>query len=506
MAEQLLHLRGFQMNLVDKAIGYFSPKKGMERAKQRKLLNKYEALEPSRYRTNKRSKATSIELSSQSFDKLRSMARHLEENTPIATSIIDAFCNNVIGEKGIQIEPMPLNHDGSVNEDLQKDIKRLWSLYCRHTDTRGNAMPQVQRLLVNHWIVDGEVFAQHITHNHLFKKKNKLPYIQQLIEADYLPNWGNGVDIIAGVKFDSWLNPSQFYFSKDPNGILTGQNTVAIDADNVLHLALKRKINQVRGITRFASVINSVTDLHDYENSERIAAKIAASMVGYIKKEMPTEEFTLDDYKDADEELKRDASNMIEISPGMIAHNLGIGEEIGVIQSNRSASYMTEFGNHMVRNIAAGAGASFSTASRNYNGTYSAQRQELLEQWQYYKVLQNEFGCQYLQPTYIKFVQSLIESGMINVPKDVWLVDNAQYLAPVMPWIDPYKEIMAHKVAIEIGTKSRAETITERGGTPSETFENIVKENGIGIFNQTGAINEKEKTEETIRDEDEKSD
>lgn len=506
MAEQTLYLRGIQMNLVDRAIGYFSPKKGVERAKQRKLLNKYEALEPSQYRKNRRSRATSLEISSQSFDKLREMARHMEENTPIATSIVDAFCNNVIGEKGIQIEPMPLNHDGSINKEVQKEIKKWWSLYCRHTDTRGNAMPQVQRLLVNHWIVDGEVFAQHITHNPLFKKKNRLPYIQQLIEADYLPNWGNGVDIISGIKFDYWLNPSQFYFSKDPNGILTSQNTVAIDAENVLHLALRRKINQVRGITRFASVINSVTDLHDYENSERIAAKIAASMVGYIKKEMPTEEFTLDDYKDADEELKRDAGNMIEIAPGMFAHNLGIGEEVGIIQSNRSAAYMTEFGNHMVRNIAAGAGASYSTASRNYNGTYSAQRQELLEQWQHYKVLQNEFGCQYLQPTYIRFVKSLIESGMITVPKDVWLVDNAQYLAPVMPWIDPYKEIMAHKVAIEIGTKSRTETITERGGTPSETFENIEKESGMGIFNQIGATNEKKGTEEIIRDEDEKSD
>lgn len=490
MGRQCLHMRGSQMNLIDKVVGYVNPKKGMERAKQRILLNKYEALEPSRYRKNRRSKQTTLENTSLSFDKLREMARHLEENTPIATSIVDAFVNNVVGEKGIQVEPMPLNHDGTVNETLQKEIKKFWALFCRYTDTRRNAMPQVQRLLTNHWIVDGEVFAQHITHHNLFKQKNKLPYIQQLIEADYLPNWGNGNDVVAGIQFDSWLNPTNYLFAKNPNGILTSNNTVAVGADHVMHLALRRKINQVRGITRFASVINSVTDLQDYEKSERIAAKIAASMVGYIKKEMP-EEFTLEDYKDADEELKKEAENMIEIAPGMFAHNLGIGEDIGLIQSNRSSAYLTEFSKHMVRNIAKGSGASYSTASGDYNGTYSAQRQELLEQWQHYRVLQNEFGCQYLQPTFIKFVQCLIEARWITVPKSVWLVDNAQYLAPVMPWIDPYKEIMAHKVAIEIGTKSRTETITERGDAPAETFEHIKKEKELGIFNQIGKDDEK---------------
>lgn len=485
-----MRLRGSQMNLIDKVVGYVSPKKGVERAKQRRLLNKYEALEPSRYRTNRRSKQTTLETTSLSFDKLREMARHLEENTPIATSIVDAFVNNVVGEKGIQVEPMPLNDDGTINKELQKEIKKYWSLFCRHTDTKKNQMPQVQRLLTNHWIVDGEVFAQHITHHNLFKKKNRLPYIQQLVEADYIPNWGDGKDIVAGIQFDSWLNPINYLFAKNPNGILTSNNTVVVDADNVMHLALRRKINQVRGITRFASVINSVTDLQDYEKSERIAAKIAASMVGYIKKEMP-DEFTLDDYEDADKELKKDAGNMIEIAPGMFAHNLNIGEDIGLIQSNRSAAYMTEFSKHMVRNIAKGSGASYSTASGDYNGTYSAQRQELLEQWQHYKVLQNEFGCQYLQPTFIKFVQCLIEARLITVPKSVWLVDNAQYLAPVMPWIDPYKEIMAHKVAIEIGTKSRTETITERGDAPAETFEHIKKEKELGIFNQIGKDDER---------------
>lgn len=493
------------MNLIDRAIGYFSPQKGIERAKQRRTLNKYEALDPSRYRTNKRSRGTSIEVSSKSFDKLREMSRNFEENNGNITGIVDAFVNNVVGELGIQVEPMPLNKDGFINKELQQKIKRYWLLYCRHSDTKKNKQPQVQRLLVNHWIVDGEVFAQHITHHSEFKKKNKLPYIQQLIEADYLPNFSDGNRVVAGIKFDDWLSPVEYYFTRDPNSVFTVKNAVAVSEENVIHLALKRKINQVRGITRFASVINTVTDLHDYENSEKIAAKIAASMVGYIKKEMPTEEFTIDDYKEADEELKREAGDMIEIAPGMFAHNLGIGEDIGLIQSNRSSAYLTEFSKHMVRNIAKGSGASYSTASGDYNGTYSAQRQELLEQWQHYKVLQNEFGCQYLQPTYIKFVQSLIESGIIKVPNDIWLIDNAQYLAPVMPWIDPYKEIMAHKVAIEIGTKSRTETITERGGTPSETFENITKEGEMGIFNQIGKENGKEEGEKIINDEDEKS-
>jgi capsid protein len=57
-----------------------------------------------------------------------------------------------------------------------------------------------------------------------------------------------------------------------------------IEAARVKHLAFIDHIGQSRGISEFASVIARLEDIKDYEESERIAAKVAASLTAYVKK------------------------------------------------------------------------------------------------------------------------------------------------------------------------------------------------------------------------------
>ncbi len=54
--------------------------------------------------------------------------------------------------------------------------------------------------------------------------------------------------------------------------------------------------------------------------------------------------------------------------------------------------------------FAAGMGTSYSSLSKNYNGTYSAQRQELVEQYGAYGVLSMEFIHQLARPITERFV------------------------------------------------------------------------------------------------------
>ena len=60
-----------------------------------------------------------------------------------------------------------------------------------------------------------------------------------------------------------------------------------IGADRMHHLAFIDRIGQMRGVSEFASVLTRIEDLKDYEESERIAAKIAASMTAYVKRTSP---------------------------------------------------------------------------------------------------------------------------------------------------------------------------------------------------------------------------
>ncbi|MEK9222447.1 phage portal protein, partial [Enterobacter mori] len=109
--------------------------------------------------------------------------------------------------------------------------------------------------------------------------------------------------------------------------------------------------------------------LKEYEDSELTAARIAAALGMYIKK---------GDGQSFDSDSSGDDRELM-IQPGMLYDELQAGEEIGMIKSDRPNPNLESFRNGQLRAVSAGSRLSFSSTSRNYNGTYSAQRQELVE-------------------------------------------------------------------------------------------------------------------------------
>ena len=79
---------------------------------------------------------------------------------------------------------------------------------------------------------------------------------------------------------------------------------------------------------------------------------------------------------------------------------------------------MVTFRQGQLRAAAAGIGASYSSISKSYDGTFSAQRQELVEQWVNYAVLADEFTGQWVQPVWQTLVQVADMSGVLRIPRD----------------------------------------------------------------------------------------
>lgn len=194
------------------------------------------------------------------------------------------------------------------------------------------------------------------------------------------------------------------------------------------HIASVDRIGQMRGVSEFASVIGRLEDIKDYEESERIAAKVAASLTAYVKKGLP------DQYPDTGEGGTGQAREL-QFQPGMIIDNLGVGEEIGIIDSNRPNPNLVTFRQGQLRAVAAGLGGSYSSIARDYSGTYSSQRQELVEQWIHYAVLCDEFVGQFVQPTWNDFVLAARLSGVVPMPPDVdpETADDALFVGQSMP-------------------------------------------------------------------------
>jgi lambda family phage portal protein len=231
----------------------------------------------------------------------------------------------------------------------------------------------------------------------------------------------------------------------------------------VRHLALRDRIGQPRGVSIFASVLTRLSDLKDYEESERVAAKVAASMSAFIRRGTP-DMYGSSEYETSGEQKSRPQ----HFVPGMVME-LDPGEDIGMIDTSRPNAGLEPFRDGQLRATAAGLRMSFSSLAKKYDGTYSAQRQELVEQWSAYALLSAEFTHQMVRPVYRRFITAAQLSGQLIVPRDAdkTKLADALFVPQAMPWIDPLKEAMAWERQEQAGHISGPDVIRRRGLNPA---------------------------------------
>jgi lambda family phage portal protein len=460
------------MNITDKILAPLFPTLVQKRMHARMLIRAYEAAMPSRLHKKRVDRGSGDLAVAKAGDALRIQARYLDENHDLARGILNVLVNNIIGI-GIQVEPQVRHSNGELHLELNRQLLALWQDWMLFPEVTGELhWNALQRLAARSWLRDGEVFLQLLegqTSN--LDHRTHVPLSLELIEADLLPLELTEEDqnIIQGVKKDKWGRPQAYFFLKSHDNLSLARidDTLCLNADQIIHLKLFDRINQTRGVSIFASVLNRLDDIKDYEDSERVAARVAAAMTAYIKKPIDTGYASLNS---AEREMK--------MQPGMIFDNLLPGEEIGLINSSRPNTQLEAFRNAQLRAIAAGTLTSYSSIAKDYNGTYSAQRQELVEQSTHYAVLRDYFIWRFIAPIWKRFVKMSVARGLIQLPNDIdsITVDKADFRGPSMPWIDPLKEIEAEKEAVRAGFKSRSQVIRERGSNPDDTLEQIKHE------------------------------
>ena len=444
-----------------------------KRSNSRQPQAYYEAAKPDKYRKQRKEQGSGDVAVLRAGRSLREQARHLEQNHDLARGALQTLITNIVGPNGIGIEPQPRNAKGEIDDDLASQIKQLLRNWSERPEvTWEHDWPSAQRLAARTWIRDGEALAQLLEGNvTALNHGTEVPFSLELIEPDLLPLELNSITprITAGIERNAWGRPTQYHLYKTHPGDfgLTGYSftlaTKSVAADRMLHLKLVDRIGQARGVSAFASVLSRLDDIKDYEESERVAAKVAASMAAFIRKGSP-------DYYNPDPDGEpRD----LRFRPGIIFDDLLPGEEIGMIDSNRPNPQLETFRSGQLRAIASGIGCTYSSLSKNYNGTYSAQRQELVEGWGVYGVLTSEFISKFVRPVYQRFIRSAVTAGLLRLPSGISLsnLDDALYLGPQMPWIDPLKEASAWEKLESNLHASGPEIIRKRGQNPMDVLE-----------------------------------
>ncbi|MEW9683314.1 phage portal protein [Pseudomonas sp. TE50-2] len=458
-------------NLLDRSIAPFFPGLAEKRMRARYAIMAYEAARPSRtHKAAKETRSADAALHP-SLKSLREQCRALDENHDIVTGVYDRLEERVVGGPGIAVEPLPLRYDGTVHTEFAAQIKAGWAEWSLKPEVSGElTRPQVERLVCRTWLRDGEALAQQLMgpvpgYDYL----TDVPYALELLEPDFLPvdyvDYDKG--IVQGVERNAWRRVKAYHLLKVHPGSMGALsfagNTKRVPAEQMIHIAYRKRIGQNRGVPLLHAVITRLADIKDYEESERVAARISAALAMYVKKGTP------DDYVLPGKGATQ-AQRTFPFAPGMVFDNLLPGEEIGTIESNRPNPFLEGFRNGQLKAVAAGARSTYSSVARSYDGTYSSQRQELVEGQLGYDLLQHEFIDYWCRPTYRGWLRVAVMTGRLKVPPEVnpQTIYGAFYQGPVMPWINPVHEATAWEILVKAGYADEAEVARSRQRNPSE--------------------------------------
>lgn len=411
---------------------------------------------------------------------LRGWGRYLDENHDLAVGVLDCLTNTIVGE-GLHFEPMAQSSTGRLLERVNGQLRDLLDEWYLAPDVTGELpWTELERLVCRSWLRDGDVFAQHVEAARLFQYPMDVPYALEAIEGDLCPHDWNRPEagIVNGILRNAWRQPAAYFFYKEHPGnagsfgyaLPTAANLKQIDARQIIHLKFARRLMQTRGISIFHAVITRLDDLKDYHESERLAARIAAAVTLYIKRNP--------DLAGAAANIDSAGRREFVMEPALVWDNLLPGEDVGMINSQRPNAQLGEFTADMLRGVAAGTGTAASSISKRYDASYSAMRQENVESRAGYMRLRDYLRARFLIPVYRRFVDMALASGALSVPRSI---DMRQlYRVAVhgggMPWIDPYREMQADALAIAERVKSRHQVIRERNGNPRQVDEEIARE------------------------------
>ena len=238
------------MNLLEKTISAISPQWAAKRSQSRYVLNAYEAALPNRTHKAVREPQGANSAVRQSAVSLREQARALDQNHDIVIGILDKMEERVIGSKGIHIEPQPLTLAGEVHEELAEAIRKLWTEWSVKPDVTGKfTRPALERALLRTWLRDGEVFIQLVKGKVAgLEHASSVAFSLEALEPDFVPmNTDESQGVIQGVKLNAWRKPVayQVYLDNPQESQKTYGKIKTVPAENMLHLAFKKRLHQV---------------------------------------------------------------------------------------------------------------------------------------------------------------------------------------------------------------------------------------------------------------------
>lgn len=435
--------------------------------------------------------------------RLRNRSRELARNNDYAVRYLQMLKSNVVGDKGIQLEMKVRDPDGSedtrANERITESWKQ-WGKAANCTVTGEDTWKELQDLVIESAARDGNALVRIIR-----GFNNPFLFALQPIESDRLDHeldkdLGNGRKIRMGVEFDRFHRRIAYHLLEDHpgergRGLAGGRRThERVPAGNIIHVFKKHRIGQAMGVPWLASTMTRLNMLGGYEEAELVAARTAASKMGFFTKKTP------ENYTGPEDS---DGNKLMDAEPGSW-EELPMGWEVQKWDPQHPNSQFEAFEKQVLRGIAAGLGISYHNlandlASVNFSSGRLGENQER-DQW---KVEQRWLIDNFITPVFEAWLETQLMNQALNLPATKFDKFNApEWRGRRWSFVDPQKEINAKIQAIKHGLETRQKALAEQGMDREQVDEELESDQHWPALFQDSADSSPQNAESNTPDED----
>lgn len=412
-----------------------------------------------------------------SLRTLRNRIRQLARENDLARRFLAIMKAKVIGGE-------PIGYQAKARDPNTKKLDRVacdiveaavleFSKPGMFTACGGLSRDMVEHLVIHQVIVDGEFLARK-----LYGFENKYGFTLQMLDPANLDETynvpaGHGTNAVKlGVEVNKYNRPVAYWFREERDvgmGMVVAGDRTRIPAQDIIHVFIHERVNQLRGVTWMCSVGLRMKLLDGYETAVTVGARAAAAKMGFLVNKGAEYEPELD--KDGH---PVDGMLTMSAAPGSI-EQIPDGLEFQPWDPGTAPATMAEFSEAMKQGIASGLSISYPTLASNLKGvSYSSIRKGDLDDKDVWRVWQGLVVTRFCDAWIDDFLRFGMLTGAINLPVSKLDKFSAREWWP-RTWegVDPKKTIDEKKGLRELGV-SRTTILRELGydiETESELIE-----------------------------------
>jgi lambda family phage portal protein len=459
------------MNWLDRAIGWIAPETAWRRLCFREVLRNYDAASGKRPNSSWRGVNATAEQTNTAYrDNIRGNARDLERNSDEENAILLAYERNVVGT-GPRLQAKVRTASGDPDKQLNAQIEADFLTWCkpRNCDVTGQqSFAELLQKAVRRRRVDGATIFAKV---YGAPGMSFLPFALQWKEVDdldttYVGRAANGNLIVAGIELNEFCRPVAYYFKKvSPDGFYIGAgtgNSIRVEANRVIVWWDRLRPSQVREMSMLAPSLTRLRDIREYLESVSVGKRVQACFAMFIERQVPTTNLGRQPV------TRDDSSNYYgrTVTPGMIYEGQP-GDKVTAVTPPNSGSNERDFVNMQQRIAGSGQGLSFEVVSRDVSqANYSSARLNRLEDAATYGMEFQSLDDHVLDEVYQEFIISGYLAGRFAMP-NFWQQKERYFshafIAPGLPWVDPWKEVKSGTEAVNTNQDAITNICASRG-------------------------------------------